>query len=141
MATRICRYRPCRKRFTTCPANIRRGWGRFCSRSCGAKQNNFLHGHAPQGHPSPEYIAWFNMHQRCGNRKHRAWKNYGGRGIKVCSKWKDFRKFLADVGRKPHPKLTLDRYPDNNGDYKPGNVRWATRTQQMLNTRRNKKHE
>lgn len=83
----------------------------------------------------PEYTIWRQLKQRCSNPKDRAFKNYGGRGIHVCAKWRtSFTAFLADVGPRPDPKLTLDRI-NNDGNYEPGNVRWATRSQQMLNTR------
>ena len=85
---------------------------------------------------SAEYIAWTNMRQRCNNPANRQYRNYGGRGIKICPQWNDFNVFLSDVGFRPDPSLTLDRYPDNNGNYEPGNVRWASWSQQALNTRR-----
>jgi hypothetical protein len=76
------------------------------------------------------------MKQRCVNPRNKAFKNYGARGISVCEKWRDsFQSFLDDVGLRPDPKLTIDRI-NNDGNYEPGNVRWATRSQQNLNTRR-----
>lgn len=78
---------------------------------------------------------WVNMMQRCFNKKNNEYHNYGGRGITVCERWKTFQNFFNDVG---HPKegLTLDRI-DNDENYEPSNVRWATRGEQLLNTRRN----
>ena len=88
---------------------------------------------------SPEYCAWAAMIQRCTNPKYKGWKNYGGRGIIVCERWmNDFIDFLADVGYRPSSRHSLDRYPNNNGNYEPGNVRWATRPQQNRNSRSNK---
>jgi len=91
-------------------------------------------------YPSTEYLAWVSMKTRCLNKKTAQYKNYGGRGIKICKQWRNsFENFLADMGRKPTPKLSLDRI-DNNGNYEPTNCRWATQSQQMLNTRRSKKY-
>lgn len=71
---------------------------------------------------------------RCFNPKNQDFKYYGGRGIKVCERWHKFENFLADVGEPP-PGLSIDRYPDKNGDYEPGNWRWATQKQQVENRR------
>jgi hypothetical protein len=78
------------------------------------------------------------MVQRCCNQLNPAHRDYGGRGISIYALWRaDFAEFLAYVGRRPSPLHSIDRYPDNNGNYEPGNVRWATRTQQNRNSRRN----
>jgi hypothetical protein len=92
----------------------------------------------PRGYSrSPEYLCWRHMKTRCLNRNFKHFKHYGGRGITVCDRWRDsFEAFLIDVGPRPSPKHTIDRYPDNDGNYEPGNVRWATRKQQQENTRR-----
>lgn len=73
------------------------------------------------------------MVQRCTNPNRPYWKDYGGRGIKVCERWHKFENFLEDMGDKPGPKHSLDRFPDNNGNYEPGNVRWATIQEQSEN--------
>ena len=78
----------------------------------------------------PEYVAWSAMIQCCTNPNDKRWKWYGGRGIKVSDRWlNSYEAFLADVGRRPSPLHSLGRYPDNDGNYEPGNVRWMTRSE------------
>lgn len=85
--------------------------------------------------PSKEYTARISMLARCYNPKNKHYRDYGGRGITVCAAWREsFEAFLADVGHKPHSGLSLDRI-NNDGNYEPGNVRWATATQQARNQR------
>jgi hypothetical protein len=79
------------------------------------------------------------MMQRCYYESHPGFSRYGGRGIVVCERWHDVRLFIEDIDRDlgPRPEgYTLDRWPDNDGNYEPGNVRWATRSEQLLNTAR-----
>jgi hypothetical protein len=86
----------------------------------------------------PEYRAWQTMRLRCLNPENKAFKNYGGRGITVCDRWKDnFLAFLRDMGRKPSSAHELDRI-DNNKGYEPGNCRWVTRIVNSRNRRSNK---
>jgi hypothetical protein len=86
---------------------------------------------------SPEYRSWDAMKQRCTNPKHRAYRNYGGRGIKVCDRWLNFENFLQDMRDKPTEKHTLERM-DSNGDYTPDNCTLATRAVQNRNHSRNR---
>lgn len=86
---------------------------------------------------SPEYRAWMGARARCENPKTRSYKSYGGRGIRFAERWKGeggFVRFLEDVGRKPSKRHSLDRI-NNEGNYEPGNVRWATGKQQGRNKR------
>ena len=86
-----------------------------------------------------EYNSWHGMIRRCYTTTDSRYESYGGRGIKVCDRWKkSFRNFLEDMGQKPDIKserISLDRI-DNDGDYEPSNCRWATNSQQILNTRK-----
>lgn len=99
-----------------------------------AAQWTTRHGHARVGAVSSAYSRWCGMISRCEDPKHKAFKNYGGRGITVCERWRnDFAAFLADMGEPPEG-LTLDRI-NNDGNYEPGNCRWSTRVEQMANAR------
>jgi hypothetical protein len=113
------------------------------TKSCGCfqietiKKLRTTHGECQLDRRSPEYRAWAAMKSRCNNPKGRGYEDYGGRGIKVCDKWsKSFEDFLADMGRRPSPKHSLDRFPNNDGNYEPDNCRWATPRQQNSNTRK-----
>jgi hypothetical protein len=91
---------------------------------------------ASSGNRTPEYVAWTNMIQRCTNPGVRFFERYGGRGITVAGEWRGergYQTFLAHVGRRPSAGHSLDRYPDSDGNYEPGNVRWATETEQQRN--------
>jgi len=87
---------------------------------------------------TPEFLAWMNMRRRCYYPKNNKYKNYGDRGIIVCDRWREsFENFFEDMGLKPSPEHSLDRFPDNDGNYEPGNCRWGTDEQQAKNRRNN----
>ena len=103
--------------------------------SCGCSRNLGKKTHGKTG--SAEYRAWSNMRTRCYSKKHKDYPRYGGRGIKVHPDWLgrgSFARFLACVGPRPSELHSLDRI-NSDGDYEPGNVRWATAAVQARNTR------
>ena len=110
---------------------------RLATRSCGCLFREIV-GARFKSHGkryTPEYNTWCGMRQRCLNPNTTRWADYGGRGIKVCDRWMhDFPAFLADVGQRPSPRHSLNRV-NNDGDYEPGNVRWALASEQMRNRR------
>lgn len=107
--------------------------------SCGCEGRNRLadatrtHGMSSFG---PEYDVWVGMMSRCHNQNSDAYKNYGGRGIVVCDAWHDVRNFLKDMGHRPSPKHSIERR-DNERGYSHDNCYWATKHDQVRNTRRN----
>lgn len=85
---------------------------------------------------SPEHMTWCHIKSRCFDPKNKSYERYGGRGITMCKEWNDsFELFFAHVGKKPSPQHSIDRI-NNEGNYEPGNVRWATALEQNNNRRK-----
>ena len=115
-----------------CGGSLQSGATKSCG--CGIAQANVersTHGM----NDSPEHKAWRQLIARCENEANPAYKDYGGRGIAVCPRWRaSFAEFFSDMGVRPGMDYSIDRV-DTNGDYEPGNCRWSTRTEQSENTR------
>lgn len=130
----LCRC-DCGEETTVVPGHLRSG----NTTSCGCRKRTVLgerttkHGHGREGKQETTYRIWKSMRNRCNNKRSPRYKDYGGRGIKVCLRWDDFQNFLDDMGARPKDR-SLDRI-DNDGDYTPENCRWATSQQQSANQR------
>lgn len=119
-------------------AKLRRGQTKSCGcyRRDRAVADATIHGMGA----TPEHKSWAGMIERCNNANNPAFHRYGGRGIKVCGRWRfgdggkhGFVCFLEDMGPKPSRAHSIDRYPNQDGDYEPGNCRWATWKEQRRN--------
>ena len=94
----------------------------------------YRHGQCSGGTISSEYRSWDQIKQRCQNPNNKYYKDYGGRGIKVCTRWQIFPNFFEDMGKRPGSEYSIDRI-DNGGNYEPDNCHWATPHEQRVNMR------
>lgn len=109
--------------------------------SCCKHCRKIIHGAATPGYFTAEYLCWQGIKQRCFtiNTSSSKWMKYAGRGITMCDRWKhSFAAFLEDMGPKPSPSHSIDRYPNQMGNYEPGNCRWATNDEQSANKTNNR---
>lgn len=122
---------------TATRSNVRLGKTTSCGcyQRAQTSQANLVHGRAH----SPLYQVWAGMRTRCGDPNAPGYAKYGALGVRVCQRWQDsFELFLSDMGERPSPQHSLDRWPNPHGHYEPGNVRWATIGEQRRNRRINK---
>jgi hypothetical protein len=104
------------------------------TKSCGSVDccPRTKHGHTSRGHVSLTYTSWQAMLDRCHNANNSEYARYGARGISVCPRWHRFESFLIDMGER-QTGTSIDRFPDTDGNYEPGNCRWATAQEQTIN--------
>lgn len=129
---RYCSIEECKDKLWArgwCSSHYHR-WNKYGDPSLGRRRQE----HHGMTH-TREYKIWHGMTRRCTSKNLKSYKNYGGRGIKVCERWQEsFMNFYADMGRRPSPMHSVERL-DNNGDYEPSNCVWATPLEQSINKR------
>jgi hypothetical protein len=123
----------CGTQLAICGAKLRNGHTRSCGclqKEAVTKRNHSYVGkHGEAAKRTPEYRVWSDLRGRCNNPKNKKYKDYGGRGIKVCGRWGIYANFLADMGRRP-PSCDIHRV-NNDGDYEPGNCVWLPHSEHM----------
>lgn len=132
MARWLCRC-DCGKQTVVISASLQHGHTQSCG--CLNRESLVTVNSTHKRSRTPIYRVWATMLQRCNNPKNANYKYYGGRNIKVCSRWLIFENFLKDMGERPKG-TSIDRI-NNNGNYEPGNCRWSNASKQMKNRRPN----
>ncbi len=131
----LCRC-DCGKEAEVVSSVLRKGQSKSCGCMTKRRISDAVRTHGGTG--TPEHRVWKSIITRCCNPKARCFPRYGGRGIRICERWRSsFAHFLADVGARPSVKHQIER-EDNDGDYEPGNCRWATDAEQRRNKRTNR---
>jgi len=127
----------CGKETITCSAYLKNGDTKSCG--CLNSKTTVARNTTHNLYGTPEHRNWTAMIARCENPNVKVFHNYGGRGIRVCERWRtSFAAFYQDMGLRPTAQHTVDRFPDPDGNYEPDNCRWATRAEQSRNQKRNR---